>query len=94
MKNLRWLTRFFGGIGEELPGPRPAGPPKRGARQRRYTGLVEPHPRRRARRSARWAALIVLVLLGGGPSLGRAEMDATAPGPLAAARLAGSHYVN
>jgi N-acyl-phosphatidylethanolamine-hydrolysing phospholipase D len=76
------------------PAPARRGPRKGGARQRRYTGLVEPHPRRRARRSARWAALIVLVLLGGGPSLGRAEMDATAPGPLAAARLAGSHYVN
>lgn len=53
-------------------------------------------PAPRARQSARWrwAALAVLILVGSGPSLGLAEMDATTPAPLAAARFSGSHYLN
>jgi N-acyl-phosphatidylethanolamine-hydrolysing phospholipase D len=42
-----------------------------------------------------WLLLVVgLMLVGGGPSLTRAEIDSPAQGPLAAARLAGSHYLN
>jgi N-acyl-phosphatidylethanolamine-hydrolysing phospholipase D len=65
---------------------------------RRLRVMTDSRARRiRLPRAARWTWLSILLgvlLIGGGASITRAEIELRAQGPLAAARLAGSHYLN